>query len=90
MGKSPRVVSRFNAVVVVFAFTIQLINGFEILSVFNNILYFPSVEALYSSSAVFIKLNDISLKLIYISCKSLHLCLQRSELVSVVLRGTGN
>ena len=80
---------RLNAVVVVvFALAIQFVNGFELLSVFNNILYFPSVEALSSSSAVFIDLKDIALKLIDISCKSLHLCVQRSELVSVVLYGT--
>ena len=86
MGKSPRGVSRLSAVVVVvFALAIQFINGFELLSVFNNILYFSSVKALAGSSAVLIDLKDSTLKLIDISCKSLHLCLQRSELVSVVL-----
>ena len=85
MGKSPRVVSRLNAVVVVFALAIQFINGFELLSVFNNIMYFQNVEALTGSSAVFIDLKDITLELIDVSNDCLYLCLQRSELVSVVL-----
>ena len=85
MGKSHRVVSRLNAVLVVFALAIQFIHGFELLSVFNNILYFPSVEALSSSSTVFINLKDIALELTDVSCKGLNLRLQRPELVSVVL-----
>ena len=85
MGKSPRVVSRLGTVVIVFALAIQFINGFKLLSVFNNILYFLSVETLSGSSAVLVDLKDITLKFVDISNKCLYLCLQRSELVSVVL-----
>ena len=58
MGESPRIASRFNAVVVVFALAIQFVNGFELLSVFN-IVYFPIIEALSSSFVIFI--NDFIL-----------------------------
>ena len=73
MGKSPGIVCRLSAVVVASAFAIQFINGFGLLSVFNNILYFPSVKALSRSSAVFIVLKGIALELIDVSCKNLYL-----------------
>ena len=81
----PRIVSRLGAVVVVFALAIQFVNGFELLSVFGNILYFPRVEALPSSSTMFINLKDIALELIDVSCKGLYMRLQRPELISVGL-----
>ena len=69
------VMCRVGVVLIKFALAIQFVNGFELLSVLNGILYFPSVETLPSSSAVFINLKDIVLELIDISCKSLYLCL---------------
>ena len=78
-------VSRLTAVVVVFALAIQFVKGFEFLCIFGNILNFPSVKALSSSSAVFVNVKDVTLELFDISNACLQLCLQRSELVCVVL-----